>query len=381
MAAHGEFPGSPEEFISVDDHVLEHPKVWTDRLSKSLWGDQIPHLEEADDGTQFWLIDSVKVPLSSIPGPGALSRDRARSPRRWEDVPAAAYDPKERIKAMKSDGVSRSVLYPTVAGIAGERFVWLKDHRFGRACIEAYNDWLIEEWAAANPSLIPQCIVPLYSVECAAAEIQRAVAKGHRGVIFPVFPTLLGGEFKLTESDFEPVWRTCEELGVPLCLHSGCTTQIQFPAYSGFSDTLAEAFQSLTRPLSSSFTVATTLLSGALLNHPDLQVIFTDCPIGWGRFILETLDYLSQLGGSSHELTPSELFRRQCHFTVTWEHVDLQGWKHLGPENLLWASHFPLSISTWPDSRNLTQINLGLLPAGDRRKIVCDNAEAIYGLN
>ena len=28
--------------ISVDDHVLEHPRVWADRLSKEKWGDRIP---------------------------------------------------------------------------------------------------------------------------------------------------------------------------------------------------------------------------------------------------------------------------------------------------------------------------------------------------
>lgn len=370
-----------DRLISVDDHVQEHPAVWTDRMSKTVWGDRIPHLEEDGSGGQFWLIDGVKSPLGTFPSAGALSRDRALGPKRWEDVPRAAYEPKERIKAMKSDGVKYSVLYPSVAGIAGERFVRLKDLKFGRACIEAYNDWLIEEWATSDPCFIPQCIVPMYPVDSAVSEIKRSVNKGHKGVVFPIFPTLLRGELDIAEEDYEPVWSVCEELGIPLCLHAGGNTQIQFPAYSGFSDTLVDAFQSLTRPLSSSFTVATTLLSGALLSHPGLRVIFTDCPIGWGRFILETLDYLSSLGGSDTELSPSELFRRQCHFTVTWERVDLTGWKHLGPENLLWASHFPLAISTWPDSRTYTQLNLGGLLAEDRKKIVYDNAESIYRLH
>jgi len=345
MAANQKLAG---RLISVDDHVQEHPAVWTDRLSKTVWGDRIPHLEEDGEGGQVWLIDGVKSLLRTFPSAGALSRDRALGPKRWEDVPKAAYEPKERIKAMKSDGVGYSVLYPSVAGIAGERFVWLKDLNFGRACIEAYNDWLIEEWAATDPCFIPQCIVPLYPVESAVSELRRSVAKGHKGVVFPVFPTLFRGEFKISEEDYKPFWNACEELDIPLCLHSGCTTQIQFPAYSGFSDTLTDAFQTLTRSLSSSFTVATTLLSGALIHHPGMRVIFTDCPIGWGEFILETLDYLSRLSGSEFKFTPSELFRRQCYFAVTWERVDLTSWKHLGPENLLWASHFPLSISTWP---------------------------------
>ena len=39
-------------FISADDHVQEHPEVWTSRMSKAKWGDRIPHLERQADGTE-----------------------------------------------------------------------------------------------------------------------------------------------------------------------------------------------------------------------------------------------------------------------------------------------------------------------------------------
>ena len=31
--------------ISVDDHVQEHPEVWTRRMSKAKWGNRIPQVE------------------------------------------------------------------------------------------------------------------------------------------------------------------------------------------------------------------------------------------------------------------------------------------------------------------------------------------------
>ncbi len=31
--------------ISADDHVYEHPEVWTARMSKQKWGDLVPHVE------------------------------------------------------------------------------------------------------------------------------------------------------------------------------------------------------------------------------------------------------------------------------------------------------------------------------------------------
>ncbi len=33
-------------FISVDEHVQEHPELWTKRLSRARWGDRIPHIEK-----------------------------------------------------------------------------------------------------------------------------------------------------------------------------------------------------------------------------------------------------------------------------------------------------------------------------------------------
>ena len=43
--------------VSADDHVVEHPQVWTDRLSRRRWGDRIPHVERDADGYDYWLID------------------------------------------------------------------------------------------------------------------------------------------------------------------------------------------------------------------------------------------------------------------------------------------------------------------------------------
>ena len=33
--------------ISVDDHVQEHPEVWTKRMSQARWGDQMPQVDSS----------------------------------------------------------------------------------------------------------------------------------------------------------------------------------------------------------------------------------------------------------------------------------------------------------------------------------------------
>ena len=110
-------------FISVDDHVQEHPEVWTQRLSRSKWGDRIPHLAKNSDGVERWFVDGreIRVWLAS-PIVARSMPDRTENPQRWADVPAAIYDPKERLKVMDAAGIDYAVLYPTVAGSGGQNF-------------------------------------------------------------------------------------------------------------------------------------------------------------------------------------------------------------------------------------------------------------------
>src|SRR5258706_6904664 len=117
-------------FISADDHVQEHPEVWTLRMSKAKWGERIPRVERQPDGTERWIVDGRKVDLPGVALAGAAMPDRAREPQRWEEVPRSAYMPRERLTAMDVDGVDYSVLYPAVARRAGETFGRLADPEF-----------------------------------------------------------------------------------------------------------------------------------------------------------------------------------------------------------------------------------------------------------
>ncbi|MBV8451513.1 MAG: hypothetical protein JOZ29_04480, partial [Deltaproteobacteria bacterium] len=87
-------------FISADDHVIEHPDVWSRRLSQQKWGDRIPHLERQADGSDCWMIDGVKHRLLSNGSVGALMADRGAEPRAWSAIPQTAWAPAERLKML-----------------------------------------------------------------------------------------------------------------------------------------------------------------------------------------------------------------------------------------------------------------------------------------
>ena len=191
-------------FISVDDHVQEHPEVWTQRLSRSKWGDRIPHLAKNSDGVERWVVDGREIPLAGVADCGAAMPDRTVNPQCWADVPTSIYDPKERLKVMDGAGIDYAVLYPTVAGSGGQNFGRIEDAELELACVQAYNDWLLEEWASVSDRFVPQCLTPLFPIDAAVMEIRRAVKNGHRGVIYPSVPMELRDVPHINDSDLRP---------------------------------------------------------------------------------------------------------------------------------------------------------------------------------
>lgn len=370
-------------FISVDDHVQEHPEVWTQRLSKAQWGDRIPHVERQADGTELWVVDGQKVDLPGVALAGATMPDRAREPQRWEEVPKVVYDARERLTAMDVDGVDYSVLYPTVSGLAGETFGRLTDSELELACVQAYNDWLIDEWASVSARFIPQCIVPLWPVEATVHEIRRAVAKGHKGVVYPSVPMMLRDLPHINEPVYDPIWATCQELDIPVCFHAGATRAIQFPPYQGFTPELSAAMEAITRPVSSVLVVANFLYSRILFRFPTLKVVFAETSLAWGAYELELADHQferQRLHTEGYDMLPSELFRRQCSLTGWFDSTGLRTRHFIGLNNLLWSTNFPQGTSTWPSSREVIDRCFEGIPDHERRQILVDNAAKLYKL-
>ena len=369
--------------ISADDHVQEHPEVWTSRMSRAKWGDRIPHLAHMDDGSEEWMIEGWRIPFQGVALAAAAMAERGQEPKRWSEVPRAVFSPAERLKTMDIDGIDYSVLYPSVSGFAGQNFGNAVDPDLEIACRQAYNDWLIEEWAEASPRFVPQCIVPIWPMDSTVAEINRAVKKGHKGVIYPASPMELRRVPHINDPAYDPLWATCQDLGVPLCFHAGGSAKIQMSPGDAFTPAVAAAFGDVVRSVSSIAVVANFLLARVLDRFPRLKVVFAESSIGWGAYELEYADYQSAADGLPSEgytLKPSELFQRQCYFTCWYDRMSFRARRHLGIGNILWSSHFPLASSTWPDTRRHLESALADVPEDERRQIQWENAAKLYRL-
>jgi predicted TIM-barrel fold metal-dependent hydrolase len=369
-------------FIAVDEHVQENPEVWTRRLSRARWGDRIPHLTTSAD-REHWVIDGRAIDLDGVADCGAAMPVRGENPQHWPQVPRGVYDPEERLKAMDQAGVDYAVLYPTVAGAGGQTFARLEDEELALACVRAYNDWLIEEWAAFSPRFVPQCIAPLFPIDAAVQEIRRAVANGHKGVIYPSNPMELRQVPHINDAIYDSLWAVCQELDVPICFHAGAAASIQIPAYEGYAPPVANAFRAITRPASSVSVLVNLLISKILMRFPGLKIVLAESGLGWGAYLLEYTDFQAtgdQLPQHGFELMPSELFRRQCYLVGWYDKASLKTRNYIGTENILWSSQFPLATSTWPDTRAAIAKSFEGVSERDQEKILFENAARLYKL-
>ena len=137
----------------------------------------------------------------------------------YDDIAPGCYDPIARLADMDINHVEASLCFPNYPRFCGQLFSEADDLELGLLCVQAYNDWMIDEWCGSSGGrLIPLCIVPLWDAELAAKEIYRVAEKGCRAVAWSELPAWLGrpglhGDF------WDPFLKACEETQTVICMH------------------------------------------------------------------------------------------------------------------------------------------------------------------
>src|SRR4051794_23889950 len=309
-------PSSPEgvsmlpadaKVISVDDHIIEHPNVWQDRLP-SKWRERAPQVRY-EDGIPIWHYDGRRyAPLGLDAVAGDDPTEFKLDTKKFEAMRPGCYDPKARLDDMDINGIWASLAFPQFPRFAGQTFLEGPDHDLGLACVEAWNDFVPDEWGATDTArLIPLSIVPLWDPQRCAAEIERTAALGARAITFSENPAALGLPSFWSDA-WDPMLSALEESDTPMCLHIGSSSRPIVP----HGDAPLPVIISLLGLLSMS-ALSDLVFSPVFTRHPRLKVILAECGIGWVPYMLERLDQVwhkqRHHSAVNVEQKPSECFR------------------------------------------------------------------------
>ena len=381
--------------ISCDSHAQLHKDTWLTRMSKAKFGDRIPQLRETTDKTHMirasdkpverWFVNGKVVgERGTVNCPTVMSDPlRKTFPQRWDEVPSLVYDPIERLKALDQDGVDGEVLFPNDPVQSSTFFQ--SDAEFELACVQAYNDGLAE-WREVSDRYVPLAIIPyLGTIESAAQEVGRAVKKGHRGVVMLAEPsTTRPGLKHFNDTWWDPLWATCQDLGVPIHWHSSAgLNKISIPRWKGYTPNQGQAMGPAGSFSTQAQFIPNLIFSGVLDRFPKLKWVCAETGIGWVNYMLEICDHeweRRHLWTEGIVTRPSELFRRQLHVDFWYERAGIELRHQIGMDNIMWESDFPHSTSTYPESRQFVDRTLAGVPQKERDQLCYGNAMRIYGL-
>ncbi|MEA2195672.1 MAG: hypothetical protein QOG42_2156 [Solirubrobacteraceae bacterium] len=369
------------KLISTDDHVVEHPQVWSDRLPAAL-RDAGPRIVErvpdgAPEGTRpahIWQYEGRLYPQIALNAVAGKDReDYGLEPNRFDEILPGCYDPVARVADMDLDGVQAELCFPSFPKFAGTVFLAGEDKALAKACIEAYNDFMLDEWCAAAPDrLIPLVLVPLWDPLLAAAEIERTAAKGAKAVSFPENPYPLGLPSFHTDA-WDPVFAVAQEAGMPLCMHFGSSGQAPVTSPDApFAVTIALF------GCNSMYATTDLLLSPVFHKFDRLKVALSEGGIGWIPYLLERIDYTWErhrhYTGIDLHTRPSDLFRRHFWGCFIDDESGIKNRHDIGVDRITWESDYPHSDSNWPKSRSRAAEVLADVPDDEAHRMVELNA-------
>lgn len=368
--------------VSADDHVVEPPGLFAERLPRR-FAERGPRVVESEDGSQGWLFDGTLIPnigLNAVVGrpPAEYSRD----PVRFDEMRRGAWDVDARVADMDLDGVYASLNFPSfLAGFGGGRLqTTTGDLELARVVVRAWNDWHVEEWAGRHPErLIPAQIPWLHDPVQAADEVRANAGRGVRALTFPEATEQLGLP-SLHQRHWDPLWAACQETGTVVCLHTGSGEVLPTPSSEAPRETTAMLFG-----LVAMFPAIDWLFSLIPVRFPDLRIVLAESGIGWVNAMVDRLDHVARYhecygDWQGTDLSPSEVFLRNFWFCALDNPSAFteDSLRRMGPDRVLIETDYPHADSSWPDTQELLGRQLGSLDRGTIERITWRNAAELF---
>jgi len=361
--------------VSADSHMMEPADLWQARLDKK-FKDRAPKVIEnpKKPGLIFVAEGIDPFPVAGGFGAGRSGEElKDHLSKGYEAVRPSGWDPVERVKDQEIDGVEAEVLYTTL----GMPLFGLNDSNLQRACFGVYNDWVAEFCSHDPKRLYGISLISLEDLDAGIKELERTAKNGLRGAMIWGSPP---EDKPYSSREYDKFWQAASELQMPLSLHvitgKSKESKINFEQISTFyMNIIHEVQRSLTQ----------LIFGGVLERFPKLTIVSAENDSGWFPHYMYRMDHAYEKFNAMEKnplpLKPSEYVRRQIWATFQDDPVGPATYKIFGENNYMWASDFPHTDSTWPESRNWIAKDFAGVPEDVTRKIVFENAVKLYRMN
>ena len=390
--------------ISVDDHVVEPPNLWTDRLP-ARYLDRAPRVERDkatfrfeggvfsyEKGTpegewcDWWMYDDLIYPLPKLSA--AVGFDRLDvTPITFDQIRPGAWKQKERLADMDANHMDASICYPNVLPrFCGQAFLEREDKELAALCVQAYNDWMIDEWCAGDGAgrLIPMTIIPLWDPVAAATEIRRCADKGSFAVSFSENPYHLGLPSVHDQDRFwDPLFDVCQETETVLCMHIGSSSKMpstspDAPFSVSSTITFANAMGSM----------CDYILSGTFDRFPALKIAYAEGQVGWMPYVIERMDKLWAERDNESEFgvqlknRPSSYIPGRVYGCIFDDEVGLKNRDLVGMSQICFEVDYPHADTTFPHTLEVATriVTAAGLDDGEILQLMRGNAIDAFGL-
>ena len=389
--------------ISVDDHVVEPPDLWTSRLPAK-YQDRCPRVERDSavfnfEGGEFtyqkgvpggaecdwWLYDDLVYPfpkLSAASGFETLDVE----PVTFDQIRPGGWKQGDRLADMTANHVDASLCFPNVLPrFCGQTFLEREDKELALLCVQAYNNWMIDEWCAndGRGRLIPLTLIPLWDPAAAALEVHRCADKGSFAVAFSENPYHLGLPSIHDKDRFwDPFLTACQETDTVVCMHIGSsskmpTTSPDAPFSVSSTITFANAMGSM----------CDYILSGVFVRFPRLRVSYAEGQVGWMPYIIERMDKIwAERGDASFGIDlpepPSTYIPGHVWGCIFDDEIGLKNRDVIGMDQICFEVDFPHADSTFPHTLEVATRICDAAGLADEEvyKLMRGNAIECFGL-
>jgi predicted TIM-barrel fold metal-dependent hydrolase len=404
MSAEG--PDIPK-IISVDDHVVEPPDLWTNRLPAkyqevgprvvrdrakfSFTGGVFSYEKGAPDGEwcDWWLYDELVYPFPKLSAAVGFD-DLDVTPTTYDEIRPGCWIQSDRLADMTANHVEASICFPnTLPRFCGQTFYEQGVKREGgdpelaRLCVEAYNDWMVDEWCGGEGKgrLIPLTMIPLWDAELAAAEVRRCAAQGSFAVAFSENPHPLGLP-SIHSHHWDPFFAACQETNTMVCMHIGSSSRM--PATSPDAPFIVSSTLTFQNAMGS---MLDFIFSGTLERFPTLRIAYSEGQVGWMPYVLERADKLwaersDNSFGTSLPHPPTSYIAGRVYGCIFDDEIGLRNRDIIGIDQICFETDYPHADSTFPHSKKVAADICAQAGLDDTEtyKLIRGNAIAAFGL-